>query len=128
MSLLRQPIRQNISSMTSQITVKMLCLIFITLSFTEACQNVADQEAQKRFSEAFPFLEDFKNVWHVETVEGDYVGELNCTSEFLRNGWGEMRWANGTLYGPNNIFIYSQGDRYFGQWRQNKQEGNFEFI
>ena len=37
-----------------------------------------------------------------------------------------MRWANGTFYGPGNIFIYSQGDRYFGQWIQNKQEGEWQ--
>ena len=61
-------------------------------------------------------------VWHVVSAKGDYVGELNCSSGY-RQGWGEMRWANGTFYGPGNIFIYSQGDRYFGQWIQNKQEG-----
>ena len=35
-----------------------------------------------------------------------------------------MRWANGSLYGPNNIFVYSQGDRYYGQWHKDHQEGN----
>ena len=34
-----------------------------------------------------------------------------------------MRWANGSLYGPGNIFIYSQGDRYYGQWAEDRQEG-----
>ena len=58
------------------------------------------------------------------SAKGDYVGELNCSSGY-RQGWGEMRWANGTFYGPGNIFIYSQGDRYFGQWIRNKQEGMF---
>ena len=59
------------------------------------------------------------------SAKGDYVGELNCSSGY-RQGWGEMRWANGTFYGPGNIFIYSQGDRYFGQWIQNKQEGEWQ--
>ena len=35
-----------------------------------------------------------------------------------------MRWANGSLYGPSNIFVYSQGDRYYGQWVKDRQEGN----
>ena len=60
------------------------------------------------------------------SAKGDYVGELNCSSGY-RQGWGEMRWANGTFYGPGNIFIYSQGDRYFGQWIQNKQEGEWQY-
>ena len=50
---------------------------------------------------------------------------LRHQSGISRQGWGEMRWANGTLYGPGNIFIYSQGDRYFGQWIRNKQEGMY---
>ena len=59
----------------------------------------------------------------LQSPDGDYVGELNCSSGF-RQGWGEMRWANGSLYGPNNIFVYSQGDRYYGQWDMDRQEGN----
>ena len=58
----------------------------------------------------------------VQDPDGHYVGEVNCSSGF-REGWGEMRWANGSLYGPGNIFIYSQGDRYYGQWIQNRQDG-----
>ena len=58
----------------------------------------------------------------LQSPDGDYVGELNCSSGF-RQGWGEMRWANGSLYGPGNIFIYSQGDRYYGQWVEDRQEG-----
>ena len=43
-------------------------------------------------------------------------------------GWGEMRWANGTLYGPNDVFYYSNGDRYYGQWSMDLQEGNVLLI
>ena len=87
-----------------------------------------NKTARERFEAAFPFLKGYNSssssVWHVVSAKGDYVGELNCSSGF-REGWGEMRWANGTLYGPGNIFIYSQGDRYFGQWIRDKQEGTF---
>ena len=86
-----------------------------------------NKAARERFEAAFPFLKGYNSssdVWHVVSAEGDYVGELNCfESSGFRQGWGEMRWANGTLYGPGNIFIYSQGDRYFGQWIRDKQEG-----
>ena len=87
-----------------------------------------NKTARERFEAAFPFLKGYNSssVWHVVSAKGDYVGELNCSqSGFFREGWGEMRWANGTLYGPGNIFIYSQGDRYFGQWIRNKQEGMY---
>ena len=43
-------------------------------------------------------------------------------------GWGEMRWANGTLYGPDDVFYYSNGDRYYGQWSMDLQEGNVLLI
>ena len=62
------------------------------------------------------------NILVFQDPDGDYVGEVNCSSGF-REGWGEMRWANGSLYGPGNIFIYSQGDRYYGQWVEDRQEG-----
>ena len=34
-----------------------------------------------------------------------------------------FRWTNGTLYGPENQFYYSEGDRYLGEWRGGIQEG-----
>ena len=34
-----------------------------------------------------------------------------------------FRWRNGTLYGPEKQFYYSQGDRYLGEWRAGRQEG-----
>lgn len=40
-----------------------------------------------------------------------------------RNGWGQMLWRNGTTYGPNDIFYYSDGDKYIGQWKNNLQHG-----
>ena len=33
------------------------------------------------------------------------------------------RWANGSRYGPGNIFFYTEGDRYLGQWEKNTQQG-----
>ena len=53
-------------------------------------------------------------------AEGNYTGQVVGG---VREGWGEMRWQNGTLYGPGNIFYYSAGDRYFGQWRAGRQDG-----
>ena len=41
----------------------------------------------------------------------------------LRNGWGEMYFNNGSLYGPGGIFIYGDGDRYVGQWQNDTQHG-----
>lgn len=88
--------------------------------------NLATGDAVERFELAFPFLSGRLSglkLWQLVMSQGDYVGELNCTASGFPHGWGEMRWANGTLYGPGNIFIYSDGDRYFGQWSNGLQEG-----
>jgi hypothetical protein len=55
-------------------------------------------------------------------MSGNYTGQVN--RQGLKEGWGEILWSNGTLYGPNNIFYYSAGDKYFGQWKNDLQEGN----
>ena len=34
-----------------------------------------------------------------------------------------FRWRNGTLYGPEKQFYYSQGDRYLGEWVAGAQQG-----
>ena len=33
------------------------------------------------------------------------------------------RWNNGTVYGPDDLFYYTQGDKYTGQWMNNIQHG-----
>ena len=38
-----------------------------------------------------------------------------------RYGWGEMMWKNGTVYGDDNQFYYTRGDRYLGEWVNGKQ-------
>ena len=51
----------------------------------------------------------------------NFTGEINEIG--LRNGWGEMYFNNGSLYGPGGIFIYGDGDRYVGQWQNDTQHG-----
>ena len=88
-------------------------------------QNEVNLEERKRFNNAFPFLDTLEDVFTMDNGDGIYIGELfNCSSG-IKHGWGEMRWANGTLYGPNNIFYYSEGDRYYGQWNLDIQEGTY---
>ncbi len=53
--------------------------------------------------------------------DGNYTGELDAWGR--RHGWGEILWRNGTLYGPDNIFVYFDGDRYVGQWKNHTQNG-----
>ncbi len=86
--------------------------------------QAANSEEVEAFKKTFPFLNLFDpgRVYKIETEDGIYVGQLNCETGF-REGWGEMSFNNGTLYGPGNIFYYSQGDKYFGQWLKNKQDG-----
>ena len=52
-------------------------------------------------------------------LENDKLGA------FLREGWGKMSWANGTLYGDEGKgqFVYAQGDEYIGQWFDDTQNG-----
>ena len=91
-------------------------------------QNEVNLEERKRFNNAFPFLDTLEDVFTIDNEDGIYIGELfNCSSR-IKHGWGEMRWANGTLYGPNNIFYYSEGDRYYGQWNLDLQEGKYKHV
>ena len=78
---------------------------------------------EERWGEVADWLEGLATRDSVCTQtgpEGNYTGQL---VEGLREGWGEMRWNNGTLYGPDNIFYYSLGDRYLGEWHQGLQAG-----
>lgn len=60
-------------------------------------------------------------VFAIVLPSGNYTGELD--GEGLRDGWGEMYFKNGSLYGPGGIFIYGEGDRYVGQWQNDTQHG-----
>ena len=104
-----------------------LLLFFPIQSLSGGCsdQKEVNLEERQRFNTAFPFLDTLEDVFTIDNEDGIYIGELNCTSG-IKHGWGEMRWANGTLYGPNNIFYYSEGDRYYGQWNLDLQEGKYK--
>ena len=39
-----------------------------------------------------------------------------------------FRWNNGSVYGPDDLFYYSTGDKYTGQWENNIQHGEFLFY
>ena len=79
---------------------------------------------------------DTKQIkWHSDGVEKKidlrevkYNNETNDTEKIrahiLRHGWGKMCWNNGTLYGINLQFIYSEGDEYIGEWVDDTQNGN----
>ena len=60
-------------------------------------------------------------VFAIILPSGNYTGELD--ERGLRDGWGEMYFKNGSLYGPGGIFIYGEGDRYVGQWKNDTQHG-----
>ena len=60
-------------------------------------------------------------VFAITLASGNYTGELD--EKGLRDGWGEMYFKNGSLYGPGGIFIYGEGDRYVGQWQNDTQHG-----
>lgn len=111
--------------------MKILIVILIsTISCFVLCARATDEEETvehfvEHFRKVFPFLNDSQvqdhQIRYVQLPSGNYTGQLNEIEE--RDGWGEMLWANGTLYGPNDIFYYSAGDKYFGQWKNNQQEG-----
>ena len=83
------------------------------------------EEIVRHFREVFPFLNETEipndSIRFVEFPAGNFTGQVDDVG--LKEGWGEILWANGTLYGPDNIFYYSAGDKYFGQWRRDLQEG-----
>ena len=90
-----------------------------TTTTSSSCLPVTDE----RWRELAGLLEGLASRESVCTEageEGNYTGQLEGG---LREGWGEMRWSNGTLYGPDNIFYYSRGDRYLGQWHRGEQRG-----
>ena len=106
-----------------------LLLFFPIQSLSARCsdQNEVNLEERQRFNTAFPFLDTLEDVFTIDNEDGIYIGEIfNCSTSGIKHGWGEMRWANGTLYGPNNIFYYSEGDRYYGQWNLDLQEGKYK--
>lgn len=113
-----------------------LILIVITClwSSVEAVRNGSKKEtsfkksvAAERFKETFSFLKNTPNsrrkflVHFVQFPEGNYTGELNALR--MRDGWGEMEWAAGSTYGPGNMFVHADGDRYVGQWKNHLQHG-----
>ena len=79
----------------------------------------------QHFRDVFPFVKDHivpdDEIKYLSTSRGNYTGQLNEFSQ--KHGWGEMLWANGTLYGPADIFYYTLGDKYLGQWQKDLQEG-----
>ena len=78
---------------------------------------------EERWGEVADWLDGLasrESVYTQTGLEGNYTGQV---VEERREGWGEMRWNNGTLYGPDNIFYYSLGDRYLGEWLQGLQAG-----
>ena len=108
-----------------------MLLLLLKLSLTpvvsvplknSACHNITEE----RWREVSSLMEMTVEVVSRETVceqvgvEGNYTGQVEAGR---RDGWGEMIWENGTLYGPGNIFYYSRGDRYFGQWEADRQSG-----
>ena len=99
-----------------------------TIRPTQSTLPPVSQIAANRFKQTFAFLQhtpdanrEFR-VHFVEFPDGNYTGELNHLRQ--RNGWGEIYWREGTFYGPGQMFIYSKGDRYVGQWQNNLQHGN----
>ncbi len=60
-------------------------------------------------------------VFSVRFPDGNYTGELDHRG--FRHGWGEMYFRNGSVYGPGGIFLYGEGDRYVGQWKNHSQHG-----
>ena len=62
------------------------------------------------------------------TSSYDYLGNFttlhdSSSTQIMRHGWGKMTWKNGTLYGSELQFVYSDQDEYIGQWFNNSQNG-----
>ena len=81
------------------------------------------ESPEDTIADLLPFLSksELEKTDRVLYAEGNYTGAVD--DEGRRHGWGEMRWNNGSTYGPDDIFFYSSGDRYVGQWVKNVQEG-----
>ena len=103
----------------------MLLLATLILTSTVSADPVSSCSlvTEERWAEVAALLEGLVSRDTVCTQtgsEGNYTGQVGGG---LREGWGQMRWNNGTLYGPDNIFYYSLGDKYLGEWRQGLQAG-----
>jgi len=85
----------------------------------------ARQEAAARFRRTFAFLRKLDGgrrryrVHFSRRPDGDYTGEQDGRG--VRHGWGEMVWAGRT---PGR----GQGDRYVGQWQDDKEHGECELA
>ena len=80
------------TSFSAMAAAVLMCLVLSTSWVTvRGCGVYEDAEVRKpnkaareRFEVAFPFLKGYNSsstdVWHVVSADGDYVGELNCSS------------------------------------------------
>lgn len=115
------------------------CLITVTSSQVSSNDDVQDRpfdkgldaeteegDPVKHFRKVFPFLNESdvpdNSIRFVRYPSGNFTGQTD--SNGFKDGWGEILWSNGSLYGPSNIFYYSSGDKYFGQWKNDLQEGD----
>ena len=80
---------------------------------TKILEN-AQSSGQKRDNQSYKYFLNFENDTSLSDVQ------------FIRHGWGKMSWKNGTLYGSDLQFIYSDQDEYIGQWLNNIQHGDYE--
>ena len=80
---------------------------------TKILEN-AQSSGKGRDNQSYKYFLNFENNTSLNDVQ------------FIRHGWGKMSWKNGTLYGANLQFVYSDHDEYIGQWLDNIQHGNYE--
>ena len=71
-------------------------------------------DGTRKDNRSYKYLVNFENNTGLSDVQ------------LIRHGWGKMSWKNGTLYGSNLQFVYSDHDEYIGQWLDNIQHGNYE--
>ena len=88
-----------------------------TFSFLKAAYSSTESPTQTQMTNQLKK----PRVFAITLASGNYTGELD--EKGLRDGWGEMYFKNGSLYGPGGIFIYGEGDRYVGQWQNDTQHG-----
>ena len=68
---------------------------------------------KRRDNQSYKYFLNFENNTSLNDVQ------------FIRHGWGKMSWKNGTLYGNDLQFIFSDQDEYIGQWLNNIQHGDY---
>jgi hypothetical protein len=100
-----------------------LCLLLAGSAAGWRCGSPVTREA---WGALVPFLQAGGGLarpalCRLQLGPGNYTGEVG--DEGLPHGWGEMRWSNGSRYGPDLAFYYSAGDRYLGQWAAGLQQG-----